>query len=140
MNTQGPGRRPSACNSKSATCARASQSRDHCPCARKRTKAARWRAWERMAPAAWAADIRPRWQVKAATRRINMPAAVGVKEVARKKALIPGRAWSMIMGRLLPRLEKILARAGQSTNRSGRREGVSFSFVHHRSLENAQLQ
>src|SRR5262245_66658260 len=46
----------------------------------------------------------------------------------------------MIMVRLLPRLEISTADTGQSTNRSGRREGVSFGFIHRRCLKKAQLQ
>src|SRR5208337_2401852 len=88
-----------------------------------------------MDPAACAADIRPMWQVNAATKRINMPMARAFKKVALKNDLIPGSASSMIMAGLLPRLVTIEACPGQFTNQSGRCEGVSFVFGHHRSLE-----
>jgi hypothetical protein len=55
--------------------------------------------------------------------------------VALKNDLIPDSASSMITAGLLPRLVITEACKGQSTNRSGRCEGVSFDFVHRRSLK-----
>jgi hypothetical protein len=57
-----------------------------------------------------------------------MPTALGFKVVALKNELIPGSASSMVTAGLLALLVITEAYNGQSTNRSGRFQGVSFSF------------
>src|SRR5262249_36173892 len=109
MKAQVPARRASCCRRRSATAVRVSQSLDQRERARERASWARGRGWERAAAAGPEADMRPRWQTKAATKRRSRAAVAAVRRAGRRKVLKWGRVSAKITGGLLPRQRTLVA-------------------------------
>src|SRR5262249_39041074 len=133
---QGPARHVSGRSNRAATAARPAPFLDQCRRAKKRVSWARWRAGEGMAAAAWAAQRRPRWQTKAATKGTSRPREAALRQAGRRNVLIVGRASAKIPGGLRARQQGVgVHRYGPG--RPGRREGVSF-LVHDATRTNVE--